>query len=261
MEAAWDRQIRIEGWKQEKVTGTVAVCVGVGAVGSAVAMGLCRMGVGRLILIDKELVQATDLPSSPLYSSSDLNRNKVDAAIDGLRPHNLVSELEGHHFDHLQDWQQFITLARQATIIFNTVSAGDICDLAVQSLALRLGIPLVQSGNLSNFQLVDCYLEQGKPCMNCSSENLDEAKVRSIAPTNIESLESVKDLEAVHSEPPLTILTAGIAGMLMVAQLGNILIADPQLQVIPRFILSSSTMESMKFPIPSNETCLFCAGR
>ena len=261
MEAVWDRQVRIEGWKQDQVTATVALCLGVRATGSAVAMGLCRMGVGRILLVDNETVQLTDLPSSPLFATTDVGRNKVEAAVTGLQPHNLVSEIETFHFDHLQDWQQLVSVATRATIIFNTISAGDLCDLAVQSLALKLGIPLVQSGSLANFQLVDCYLGKGKPCMNCSSEGIDPAQVQALCPNNITALVSIRDIVPVGLvEPPMTIVTAGIAGMLMVAQLGNMLIADPQLVVVPRFILSSSTMEATKFPIATNESCLFCTG-
>ncbi len=262
MEAVWDRQLRIEGWKQDQLTAAVALCLGVRATGSAVAMGLCRMGVGRILLVDNEVVEVTDLPSSPLFASADVGRNKVEAAVTGLQPHNIVSEIEAHHFDYLQDWQQLVSLATRSTIIFHTVSAGDLCDLAVQSLALKLGIPLVQAGSLASFQLVDCYSGQGKPCMNCSSEGIDPAEVQALAPATITTLVSIKDkVPAGLTDPPLTIVTAGIAGMLMVAQLGNMVIADPQLQVVPRFILSSSTMEAIKFPIPPNESCLFCTGR
>lgn len=258
MEAVWDRQLRIEGWKQDKVTATVALCVGLTDIGCAVAMGLCRMGVGRVVLLDEGTVAVEDLSASPLFAMSDVGRPRVDAAVDGLQLHNIATEIETSRIDHFQEWLAFVALARRATIIFNTVSAGDYCDLAVQSLALKLGIPVVQAGTLSNFQLVDCYAGQGKPCMNCVSEGLTAEVVATLAPDRIETVESVKKFATAAPEGNLTVCTAGIAGMLMVAQLGNMLIADPELKLVPRFVISSSTMEAVKFPVEANANCAFC---
>jgi len=49
---------------------TVAIC-GVGALGSAAAERLCRVGVGRLVLIDRDWVELDNLPRQTLYSEED----------------------------------------------------------------------------------------------------------------------------------------------------------------------------------------------
>lgn len=65
---AFDRQIRIPGWDQAKVESQVCLVLGVGGLGSGVAMGLARMGVGKIILVDKDVVDLTNLNRQILYS-------------------------------------------------------------------------------------------------------------------------------------------------------------------------------------------------
>ena len=58
------------------------VVVGVGAVGSRIAELLCRAGVGRLTLIDRDIVEFSNLPRQTLYTWLDAEQAipKVEAA-------------------------------------------------------------------------------------------------------------------------------------------------------------------------------------
>ena len=52
----YDRQIRVEGWDQERLAKASVAIVGVGATGCEVSKNLALMGVGKLILIDNDVV-------------------------------------------------------------------------------------------------------------------------------------------------------------------------------------------------------------
>lgn len=58
---AFDRQIRIQNWDQTKVDQSVCLVLGVGGLGSGVSMGLARLGVKKIILIDKDTVDITNM--------------------------------------------------------------------------------------------------------------------------------------------------------------------------------------------------------
>lgn len=58
--------------------------IGLGTVGSNVAVELARMGVGSMSLIDGDVVEAHNLPSQA-YTLADLNRPKADALLDRVR--------------------------------------------------------------------------------------------------------------------------------------------------------------------------------
>ena len=58
---AFDRSINIEGWKQNEISNQVCLVLGVGACGTGVAMGMARLGAKKLILLDKDVVDVTNL--------------------------------------------------------------------------------------------------------------------------------------------------------------------------------------------------------
>ena len=79
---------------------TVAIC-GVGALGSAVAERLCRAGIGKLIVIDRDWVELDNLPRQTLYTEEDA-RNALPKAIaiaDHLRRINSELHIEPHVCD------------------------------------------------------------------------------------------------------------------------------------------------------------------
>ena len=51
-----------------------------GGLGTGVAMSLARLGVKKLILIDKENVELGNLPRQILFSHQHIGQKKVEAA-------------------------------------------------------------------------------------------------------------------------------------------------------------------------------------
>ena len=73
---------------------TVAVC-GLGGLGSNIAISLARAGIGKLILIDFDRVDITNLHRQQ-YKASQIGLVKTDALADNLREINPYIELETH---------------------------------------------------------------------------------------------------------------------------------------------------------------------
>ena len=46
----YERQLRIEGWRQDKISESTIMVIGVGAIGCEVAKNLTLIGIGRLII-------------------------------------------------------------------------------------------------------------------------------------------------------------------------------------------------------------------
>lgn len=77
----FSRQIDILGLDGQKrlAHSTVAVA-GVGGLGTVVSQVLVRAGVGRLILIDHDKVELSDLNRQILYDQGDIGKRKVEAS-------------------------------------------------------------------------------------------------------------------------------------------------------------------------------------
>ncbi len=93
--ARYDRQIRAFGVKSQlKLKRSSVLIVGLGGLGTASALYLTAMGVGRLILVDPERVEISNLNRQILYGTKDLGRPKVEAAAERLRELNPNVEVE-----------------------------------------------------------------------------------------------------------------------------------------------------------------------
>ena len=80
---------------QKKIsTTTVAVC-GLGGLGSNVAIALARAGIGKLILIDFDIVDITNLHRQQ-YKINQIGMSKTEALQDNLREINPYLETEIH---------------------------------------------------------------------------------------------------------------------------------------------------------------------
>ena len=73
-------------------TKRVAI-LGLGALGSVIAPWLARAGVGHLTLIDRDLVEASNLQRQLLYGETDLGRPKSEVAAERLAEANSTIDL------------------------------------------------------------------------------------------------------------------------------------------------------------------------
>jgi len=93
------RQIRLpelgpEG--QERLARGSVLIVGAGGLGSPAALYLAAAGVGRVGLIDFDVVDETNLHRQVLYATSDVGASKVLAAAQRLRDMNPEVRIETH---------------------------------------------------------------------------------------------------------------------------------------------------------------------
>lgn len=89
-------QIGIEG--QQRLLDARVLIVGLGGLGSPVAMYLAASGVGHLVLADFDTVELSNLQRQLLHRTADLGRPKVESARDtvlALNPEVAVTPLPG----------------------------------------------------------------------------------------------------------------------------------------------------------------------
>ena len=94
-------------------SATVAIC-GLGGLGSNIAIALARAGLGKLILIDFDRVDITNLHRQQ-YQASQVGMYKTDALAENLRRINPYIELEAHTERITED--NVLTLLKDADII------------------------------------------------------------------------------------------------------------------------------------------------
>ena len=81
---AEDRQRLIPGFDQEVFSKASVCCVGAGGIISHVAPTLVRKGIGRISLLDRDIVEASNL-NRQLFYERDIGRNKALALAENLQ--------------------------------------------------------------------------------------------------------------------------------------------------------------------------------
>ena len=76
-------EVGIEG--QKKLKQSSALLVGLGGLGSPLAMYLAAAGIGRLGLVDHDVVDETNLQRQILYSQDQIGQSKLESARDRLK--------------------------------------------------------------------------------------------------------------------------------------------------------------------------------
>jgi molybdopterin/thiamine biosynthesis adenylyltransferase/rhodanese-related sulfurtransferase/molybdopterin converting factor small subunit len=88
-------EVGIDG--QRKLKAGSVLCIGAGGLGSPAAMYLAAAGVGRIGIVDFDVVDFSNLQRQLLHSTSDVGRSKLASARDklhGLNPHIQIDTYE-----------------------------------------------------------------------------------------------------------------------------------------------------------------------
>ncbi len=144
--------------------------MGVGGIGSIASIACVRLGLGKLTLVDLDIVEASNLNRQLLYSKENIGSEKINSAMKSLSSHSLSSRVEGQNFDIFEDWQRFIMLVKKADFVFNALDLPEVKKLAVANLCLKYRKPMIFSGTdpiNGHAGMIVFQQPSGNPCYNC----------------------------------------------------------------------------------------------
>ncbi|KQN34250.1 molybdopterin biosynthesis protein MoeB [Sphingomonas sp. Leaf407] len=156
----------VGGAGQAALKAARVVVIGAGGIGSPVLQYLAAGGVGTLVVIDDDSVDASNLQRQTLFGNVDIGRPKVAAAADAVARINP--------FVRVEPVAARIDGANAAELLAGADVVVDGCDnfitrLAVADAALTARVPLVSAavgrfeGQLGVFR----GWEAGRPCYRC----------------------------------------------------------------------------------------------
>jgi adenylyltransferase/sulfurtransferase len=145
------------------------VIVGAGGLGSPLALALGLAGAGRLVLVDDDVVDLSNLPRQILYGTGDVGRAKVDAARAALVARGVAAErVEAvrTRFDE----RSAASLLHDATVVCD--GSDDLATkFFVNDVAAARGVPAVIAGVLRDRGQV-FPVAPGGACYRCLFEDL-----------------------------------------------------------------------------------------
>ena len=142
----WARQtvlpeIGIEG--QKKLHNATVALVGMGGLGCPVSQSLIASGIGKLIIIDGDKVELSNLHRQPLYGVEDIGQLKVQVAKKKLMQLNESAIVEP--IEEFLDENNGINFLSDAAIIIDATDNIQTRQL-IDRLSKKLEVPMVYGG-------------------------------------------------------------------------------------------------------------------
>ena len=153
----------IEG--QNKLRKSSVLCIGAGGLGSPCTMYLAAAGIGKLGIIDMDVVDESNIQRQILHGSHDIGVKKIDSAKDTLQEINPYVKLE--LYDEEFDENNAEVIAKNYDIIIDGTDNFPSRYL-VNDTSVLLGIPYVY-GSIFRFegQVTVFSPSDGGPCYRC----------------------------------------------------------------------------------------------
>ncbi|NHJ49805.1 MAG: ThiF family adenylyltransferase [Asgard group archaeon] len=159
----YDRQIRIDGWNQEKLAESTVLVAGVGALGSFIASNLTLSGIGRLILVDMDTVEISNLNRQLLFQRRDIRKYKSEVAARRLRKWNPDIEIISLPMKLESVKRSYYEMS---DIILGGLDSFDVRRW-LNSLAVDLRKPFISGGMYGFMGQVQRIIPYETPCFEC----------------------------------------------------------------------------------------------
>jgi adenylyltransferase/sulfurtransferase len=155
-------EVGMEG--QKKLKASSVLLVGAGGLGSPLALYLAAAGVGRLGIVDFDVVDETNLQRQVLHGTSDVGRPKLDSAADRIREINPHVRVIRH--------ETMLTSGNALDIVSRYDVVADGTDnfptrYLVNDASVLTGVPNVYASIFRFDGQVSVFGTRGGPCYRC----------------------------------------------------------------------------------------------
>ena len=132
------KEIGIEG--QKKLHNAKVLIVGVGGLGSPISLYLAAAGVGKIGIVDADIVSESNLQRQILYNDSHIGKNKVCVAKEQLEA--LYTKINIEIYDTLFTKENALEIAKGYDIIIDGCDNNETRYL-MDSVSNELKIPYI----------------------------------------------------------------------------------------------------------------------
>lgn len=203
------RQTILKGFGQEgqkKLNEAKVLVIGAGGLGVPVLTYLNAMGVGKIGIVDNDMVSITNLHRQVLYAQSDVGQSKVFAALEKLKAQNPGTDLVV--YDSFLETKNALEIVAEYDVVVDT-SDNFPTRYLVNDACVILKKPFVY-GALHGYEgQVSVFNYQGGPTYRClfpkmpkenEVPNCNQHGVLGIIPGiigNLQALETVKVITGI----------------------------------------------------------------
>jgi adenylyltransferase/sulfurtransferase len=160
------------GTKGQEILATKqVVIIGGGGLGSNSANILVRMGVGRIDIVDDDVVDITNLHRTSVFTENDLGKPKALVLQDKLQVCNTLVQVKGIKQHVTKDTIE--SLVKHADVIVDGTDSMQLRFL-INEAAVKQDISWVYAGVYETVGMVLGVIPQKTPCFQCVSQTIPE---------------------------------------------------------------------------------------
>lgn len=219
---------------QEILLDSRIAIIGLGAIGSVCAELLTRAGIGNLIIVDRDLIELSNLQRQSLYDEDGVGKSKAIQAKEKLSKINSGINIKA--FPNDLNFENINEIIGKVDLVLDCTDNLDTRFL-INEYSLKKNIPWIYGGAIEDRGFV-LLIKPGKFCFRCifnEASNLDTCDTVGVLNTITHSIASIQVNEAIKY-----LLNEDYEGELIKFDIWN--------------------NELKKFKVKRKENCLVCKG-
>lgn len=191
---------------QKRLAKSSVLVVGLGALGSVSSNILVRVGVGRVVLLDRDYVELNNLQRQVLFDEGDVGLPKAVAAKNKLERINSLVDIESLITDlnstNAEEILKDIDLILDGTDNLET-------RFLINDVSIKNKIPWISASCISTYGMTFNIVPRKTPCFRCiipslppvgSLETCETAGILNTVPVVIASIQSTEAIKILLGE-------------------------------------------------------------
>lgn len=200
---------------QQKLSQKHVVIMGCGGIGNIIGVNLCTAGIGRLTLVDKDVIETSNLTRQILFKNEDVGQSKVEILARELKKRNPDTEiaLQNSYINQYED----LCAYENVDLIILSADADDIAGW-VNKFSFEKNVPFLNVGYIEDIAVWGPFVIPGRSgCLACQDI------IAAASGLETESLNALKEINRNYQAPsigPTNMASAALATLDVIKFLG-----------------------------------------
>ena len=160
----------ISWWDQERLAGATVMVVGAGAIGNELIKDLTLLGVGRILIVDMDVIERANLTRAVLYRADDVGSFKAEVAATRAREMNpdvRAQAVVGNVIDDIG-----LGVFRRMDIVLGGLDNRE-ARLGINQSCYRVNVPWVDGAIEVLDGIARVFVPPEGACYECTMTELD----------------------------------------------------------------------------------------
>lgn len=169
-ESRYERLEQISWWHQQRLRRARVLVAGAGALGNEILKHLALLGIGRIVVVDFDKVEISNLSRAVLFRPQDQGRAKTSVVAERL--HELNPEVQVLPVSGDLEWELGLGLVRRMDVVLAGLDSVG-ARLALNEMCWKTGVPWLDGAVDELSGTVRAFVPPQGACFECGLTDED----------------------------------------------------------------------------------------